>query len=348
MVVLAGLVSGPSRRGDPPARTTPAAAPVAPATELAEESDRPALPAADLPVSDVPASRGVAVAKSATEQSAVRLELPLEELCGRVGAKLSSVSTADCLGLGMSPSGGRSRDGSPIMIRDFAPGRSQSPLARVLVIGGIHGDEYSAVSIVFKWLRLLADDHDSPFHWRVVPLLNPDGLLRERAQRMNSRGVDLNRNFPNPDGHDQALDYWVRRAESNPRRYPGPAALREPESKWLADEIEAFRPQAIVAVHAPLEVVDFDGPVEPPARLGSLMLHRMGTYPGSLGRYAGEHMELPVVTIELPQAGVLPSAKEQAQIWQDLVRYLLENVPGSPPAEKTTTVARAVEHASGF
>lgn len=69
----------------------------------------------------------------------------------------------------------------------------------MLLFGGIHGDEYSSVTIVFKWLSILDRYHSGLFHWRVVPLLNPDGLLRGRSQRMNHRGVDLNRNFPTPD-----------------------------------------------------------------------------------------------------------------------------------------------------
>ena len=178
------------------------------------------------------------------------------------------------------------------------------------------------MSVVFRWLEDLSDEGTlGELQWRIIPLLNPDGLLRRRSQRMNERGVDLNRNFPTENWDHLATDYWVRRTGRNPRRYPGPEPLSEPESRYLHAQIESYAPDLIVAVHAPLEVVDFDGPPDPPERLGSLYLHRMGTYPGSLGRYGGEQLGLPVVTIELSSAGIMPPPAEVHRIWRDLVDY---------------------------
>ncbi len=64
-----------------------------------------------------------------------------------------------------------------------------------------------------------------------------------------------------------------------------------------------------------------------PERLGSLRLDPLGTYPGSLGRYAGTRMRLPIVTIELPSAGIMPPPAEQRGIWIDLVRWLTTRLP---------------------
>lgn len=242
------------------------------------------------------------------------------ELCGRIGAKLGSVSAADCERVRFRFDGSRSVLGAPLVAADFEP--AGSARGRVLLLGGIHGDEYSSVSVVFRWLEALVDDGLlGELEWRIIPLLNPDGLLRRRSQRMNERGVDLNRNFPTENWDELATDYWVRRTGRNPRRYPGPEPLSEPESRYLHAQIQSYAPDLIVAVHAPLEVVDFDGPPEPPERLGSLYLHRMGTYPGSLGRYGGEQLGLPVVTIELSSAGIMPPPTEVQRIWRDLVDY---------------------------
>ena len=227
----------------------------------------------------------------------------------------------------MALSGEHSVSGTPILVAEYPPVESRQPLGRVLLFGGIHGDEYSSVSIVFRWLETLDKFHSGLFHWRIVPLLNPDGLLRRDSQRMNEHGVDLNRNFPSPNWDVEAPAYWINRTYRNPRRYPGPSALSEPESRWLHDEIERFKPSVIVSVHAPSHVVDYDGPSDPPERLGPLYLKLMGTYPGSLGRFAGVHKRLPVVTIELPSAGIMPSPAEQEKIWMDLVRYLRTSVP---------------------
>lgn len=249
------------------------------------------------------------------------------DTCRSIGGKLGSVSREECLRSGLEHAWAWSVDGAPVLWREYPRLAQRAPLGRVLLIGGIHGDEYSSVSIVFKWIATLNKYHSGLFEWRIVPLLNPDGLLRARSQRMNARGVDLNRNFPSPNWHAESRDYWVRRTSSNPRRYPGPEALSEPESRWLAAQIDEFQPDVIVSVHAPHSIVDFDGPSEAPQRLGSLQLKLLGTYPGSLGRYAGVHKEIPVVTIELPSAGSMPSRAEQRDIWVDLVRWLKKNVP---------------------
>ncbi len=246
----------------------------------------------------------------------------IRSLCRKVGRKLNSVSYSECLRAGLKPTGAVSVKGGPIVARDFLPPSGVTPRARVLLIGGIHGDEFSSVSVVFKWIAKLAKNRSNEFHFRIAPLVNPDGLLRKRSQRMNANGVDLNRNFPCPEWFRSTQDYWVRRTSRNPRRYPGPAPLSEPESRWLVNEIFSFDPQVIISVHAPFSVVDFDGPNQPPDRLGSLYLKLLGTYPGSLGRYAGTRLSTPVLTIEFKSAGIMPSAAEQRNIWRDLIHWL--------------------------
>ena len=258
--------------------------------------------------------------------------------CERIAGKLGSVDLEDCTESDLRLSGGRSILGTPILVAEYPPLPEREPLGRVLLFGGIHGDEFSSVSIVYSWLDLLEKHHSGLFHWRVVPLLNPDGLLRLKAQRMNDRGVDLNRNFPSPNWEIEARDYWVRRTSRNPRRYPGEAPLSEPESRWLHEQIATFQPHAIIAVHAPIHLVDYDGPPDPPERLGPLDLRQMGTYPGSLGRYAGIHLGLPVITIELPSAGIMPSRDDQRRMWVDLVAWLRENVPKHEP-QRTARLA---------
>ena len=118
----------------------------------------------------------------------------VELVCHRVGAKLSSVNEKECLGFEFLPAG-ESALGLPILLKEYVV-RSPEPVkARILFIGGTHGDEYSAVSVVFKWLSFLEQDAHG-FQWRVAPLLNPDGLLRKKSTRTNGNGVDLNRNPP--------------------------------------------------------------------------------------------------------------------------------------------------------
>lgn len=260
----------------------------------------------------------------------------MDAVCKDIGNKLGSVSIKECLSQKMTASDGISVKGTPILVKTYPPLEQRKPLGKVLLIGGIHGDEYSSVSVVFKWMNILNQYHSGLFHWRIAPLVNPDGLLQNNSQRMNARGVDLNRNFPMAESWEVALnDYWVEKTSRNPRRYPGDGPLSEPETRWLAEEIKSFDPDVIVSVHAPYGVVDYDGPRDGPYRLGRLYLDLLGTYPGSLGRYAGVQLNKPLVTIELPYAGIMPSAEEINDIWVDLVRWLNNNIP----QENATVVA---------
>jgi len=252
---------------------------------------------------------------------------PVSLECGKIGHKLGSVSVRGCEREKLTPSGAQSVRGQAILFKEYPPLARRTPQARVLLIGGIHGDEYSAVSIVFKWMQKLDRYHSGLFHWHVVPLLNPDGLLQKKSSRLNANGVDLNRNFPTPDWLNQTRDYWQRRTHKDPRRYPGKAALSEPESRWLYEEIRSFQPDVIISVHAPYGVLDFDGPPEAPHKMGYLHLKLLGTYPGSLGNCAGVQHRIPVITMELPRAGIMPSRGEITRMWVDLIRWLKRNIP---------------------
>jgi len=101
--------------------------------------------------------------------------------CNRIGNKLGSVSINNCLDINLTATDGRSVKNAPILLKEYPPLTRRSPLGKVLLLGGIHGDEYSSVSIVFKWMRILNEHHSGLFHWHIVPLLNPDGLLRKKS-----------------------------------------------------------------------------------------------------------------------------------------------------------------------
>ena len=255
----------------------------------------------------------------------------VEQACLKISARLASVSLHECWRQALMPTGASSVKGFPVLEEEYPPLPSRVPQGRVLVVGGIHGDEFSSVSIVFKWMEILGQNHSGLFHWRIAPLMNPDGLFAHEAQRMNAHGVDLNRNFPTPNWTEESKYYWVHKTGSNPRRYPGGAPMSEPETRWLVDEVERFKPDVIVAVHAPYGILDFDGDIPAPKRFGNLYLNLLGTYPGSLGNFGVQH-NIPVITIELPSAGTMPSERDVGRIWNDLVRWLRHHV-GSTAAQ---------------
>jgi len=258
----------------------------------------------------------------------------IDNFCETVGEKLGSVNVQDCKDAKLQLSGTVSNQNKPLTYRDFnthADEKSKADKLRVLLVGGIHGDEFSGVSITFKWLNKLAQDYSSNthsnlnnFHWRIVPILNPDGLLQPDGQskRMNANDVDLNRNFPTEDWDEFAHQYWINKRGRDPRRYPGPTGGSEIETQWIVEQIKDFNPHAVISIHAPYGIVDSDGPAEPPKHIGPLQLKILGTYPGSMGRYVGVQKNIPMLTVELKRAGTMPSEEDIDLIWEDIKKWI--------------------------
>jgi protein MpaA len=293
----------------------------APAASVQDEAAlQQAIAAEPGPVAAEPA---IDAGSAPVEDDLHALQASVDRLCEQIGNKLSSVSIDDCAQQHFIFGGSFSVNQRPLVIKELVPEGEHTDF-RVLIMGGLHGDEYSSISILFKWLALFSPDAtEGGFHWRFAPLVNPDGLLDgSQAKRQNANGVDLNRNFPSRDWNDTAARYWQESTGSNPRRFPGQSAASEPEVQWVVRQIEEFQPDVIVSVHAPYHLLDFDGPAEAPARIGELYLHQLGVYPGSLGNFAGLNRQIPVVTLELPSAGIMPPAEQIDLMWKDLVAWL--------------------------
>ena len=166
---------------------------------------------------------------------------------------------------------------------------------RILVFGQIHGDEPEAGELASYWVERLKKLTPSN-HWRIVPLLNPDGTIPKT--RYNHNGVDLNRNFPTKDWDEHALSHWKTTQKSDPRRYPGPKGGSEPETNCAIAHIDDYRPDIVISIHTPYGLFDFDGPSKS-IKTKLLPWKRLGTFPGSLGRYLWDEKNIPVLTIEL-------------------------------------------------
>ena len=306
------------------------------------------------------AARPASAAQVAVVASAVATPLAasaavttdLGQWCGRLVPAVPGVDATGCRASGLVAGAGRSVHGVPLWANDVLPA-SGAPKFKVLLLGGIHGDELASVSLAFDWIarshgvQASAMPHPSKtakptiadVAWRFVPLLNPDGLLHSPSTRVNAHGVDLNRNFPTADWARDAQPYWIKHTKKDPRRFPGPQALSEPESRWLLEQIDQFHPDLIVSVHAPYGLLDFDGPPPAPRRLGSLQLDPVGVYPGSLGNYGGLVKNVPVMTLELKNARAVPPG-ELAAMWTDLQRWLNEQMtnPGVQASAQRTPV----------
>lgn len=190
---------------------------------------------------------------------------------------------------------------------------------RILALGLIHGDEPLAGELTLGWAERLAKLEKHRSTWRIVPLLNPDGLIRKT--RPNAAGVDLNRNFPTRDWNNDAKTYWEQSQKRNDRRFPGDAAASEPETKCVIAQIKDFKPDFIVSNHTPYRVLDFDGPKMKFPKYKDLPWRALGNFPGSLGRYMWHDYKIPVLTVELGEKMV------DADELQDLIgTFALEAV----------------------
>jgi protein MpaA len=251
------------------------------------------------------------------------------DFCTRISYRLSSIHYRECMAVNLRPTGYYSALGEPILVSHFGKVDGVTPTGRVLLIGGTHGDELSSVSIVFEWIKFLRSYHDGEFVWNVVPVMNPDGLFIDEPTRTNANGVDLNRNMPTSDWQRSALAYWLDRAKSSPRKFPGFSAASEPETRWLVHQIDQFQPDMIIAVHAPYNLIGYDAPSRKnaPRRFGQLSSGMLGNYPGSLGNYAGIKRGIPVVTIELPSANTSISVAQAHNMWSDMLEWLENTIP---------------------
>lgn len=138
----------------------------------------------------------------------------------------------------LTPVLGRSVQGRPIQafVRTVT-----DPRQRVMVIGGIHGNEPVTPPTV---RGLLDADFAADIELWLVPTANPDGSAA--GMRCNANGVDLNRNFS-----------WEWRPSDG-----GPAPLSEPETQTLTALVGAVEPDLVIWVHQPLGYVSSIGTTE--------------------------------------------------------------------------------------
>ena len=115
----------------------------------------------------------------------------------------------------------------------------------------------------------------------------------------------------------------------------------------MLEQMDSFKPNLIVSVHAPYGVLDFDGPSVPPSKLGRLYLDQVGIFPGSLGNYSGIHKGVPVVTIELASALKTPRDAEMRQMWNELRLWMNKTLVQSPEPKPDAKPA-ALQTGSGL
>ena len=174
---------------------------------------------------------------------------------------------------------------------------------KVLVVGAIHGNEVAGMRVT-RALRKRGAAEGVDL-W-VVDTVNPDGVAR--GTRGNSRGVDLNRNFPRR---------WRRSSRRGPY-YSGKRPLSEREARIVARLIERIRPAVTIWYHQPWGAVLL--PCSGPAPLERLYMDT-ARFPGERCRGAGlrgtatswqrHEFGSTAFVVELPRGGISARAAER-------------------------------------
>lgn len=178
------------------------------------------------------------------------------------------------------------------------------------LLAGVHGDEIEGVFVLnklFYWLKESQSILEIPLI--VIPILNVDGYRDQ--QRVNSHGVDLNRNLNTTN--------WT--SEHKGKRYfPGSAPLSEPENQFLDSLFQEYPPGFVLSIHSWKPMMNYNGDAKAIAKF----LSAYNQYPvsddigyptpGSLGHYLVEKYNCPSVTFELP---VLNEDKSLQDIWEE-------------------------------
>ena len=160
----------------------------------------------------------------------------------------------------------------------------------VLVLGCMHGDEPQGEYLINKYIKKRPNTR-----LMFVPCVNPDGV--KAKTRVNSNGVDLNRNFPTKN--------WML-TEKN-EFFGGESPASEIETNFLIEIIEKYSPKLILTLHAPYKVVNYDGEAlqiaEKISKIINYPVEASIGYPtpGSFGTWAGVEQKIPTITLELDE-----------------------------------------------
>ncbi|RYZ73341.1 MAG: DUF2817 domain-containing protein [Proteobacteria bacterium] len=194
---------------------------------------------------------------------------------------------------------GHTQTGLPIMGYRFG---NSGP--KVLVLGGVHGDEIEGVWAANGLLSSVQKKYDLNLQLVIVPMFNLDGILMK--ERRNASKIDLNRNLPTKDFTSVA---------ATERYFPGHTANSEAENQALVSYLEKEKPKFILSLHSYKPMLNYNGDCKIEAEViskhtGYIVTDSIGyPTPGSLGTYAGVELNIPTLTYEvergLDQASVM-------------------------------------------
>lgn len=178
---------------------------------------------------------------------------------------------------------------------------------KILIIGVFHGDEWQGEYFINSYLKNSKESKKNEVYY--IPRLN------NNTERKNKRGVDLNRNFPTKN--------WIK--SENNDYFGGEKPNSEIETKFLVDLIDKNDFSAIITLHAPYKVINYDGPaLELAQKIQKFINYKITSdigypTPGSFGTYCGIERNIPTITLEIDENEDIESLKNK---FHKLFEYL--------------------------
>lgn len=225
----------------------------------------------------------------------------------------------------------RSVEKKPIETMTLGDGRR-----KVLLLASLHGNETETVGLVERFAEHLRTHPEllAESTVLVVRSPNPDGAAKRTAH--NSRGVDLNRNFPTTN--------W----KTLPNGRAGANPSSEPETRAVMGLLSDFRPHLLVHVkqtpsggyvNAEGNVVSLAEDVAQP--LHAKVLESLGKETsGSVEAYALTTLRIPSLTLLLPKSPPGQPVSEKSLLRAFTIATLGKTdgprTPGEPPVGDVT------------
>lgn len=160
----------------------------------------------------------------------------------------------------------------------------------ILIIGVVHGDEPLGEYFINTYLKNKIETKNNLYF---IPRLNFS------SERKNANGVDINRNFKTKN--------WIK-SNPNDSYFGGFSPNSEPETKFIVNLMDEVQFDAIVTIHCPYKVINYDGVNNPNTLPLANKISEIMDYPveenigyetpGSFGTYAGVERNIPTITIE--------------------------------------------------
>jgi len=179
----------------------------------------------------------------------------------------------------------------------------------VYLMAGVHGDEVEGIYVLKYLFEEIRNNQNLQTPLVVIPILNIDGF--NEKTRVNSNGVDLNRNLPTKD--------WNKEYKKD-KYFPGKKPLSEPENIYLIELFKEFPPKFVLSFHTWKPLLNYNGDCKHICDfLASYNNYDVSSdigypTPGSLGVYGPGELKAPVLTFECP---FLSERESLSVIWRE-------------------------------